>query len=105
FEVLGKRFAFGPVSLDPRPERNPQSMRNGVDGLDDVAHPGPHSLHFVYHWAERNSYIETAASAAHFLRQFAAALRHARAADKRTRIISIALFDPQPANRLPWREE
>jgi hypothetical protein len=32
-------------------------MRNGIDGLHDVAHPGPNSLHFVYHWAERISFL------------------------------------------------
>jgi hypothetical protein len=54
-KVFGKRLSLRAIRLDPRPKRYPQSMRNGVDGLDDVAHPGPHSLHFVYHWAERNS--------------------------------------------------
>jgi hypothetical protein len=56
FKVLGECFSLRPISLDPRPKRYPQSMRNGVDGFDDVAHPGPHSLHFVYHWAERISF-------------------------------------------------
>jgi hypothetical protein len=56
-KVLGECFSLRPISLDPRPKRYPQSMRNGVDGFDDVAHPGPHSLHFVYHWAERISFL------------------------------------------------
>jgi hypothetical protein len=56
-------------------------MRNGVDGFDDVAHPGPHSLHFVYHWAERISYVDAAkvtlrCAFLSSIRQFAAAERH-----------------------------
>jgi hypothetical protein len=102
FKVLGKRFAFRPVSLDPRPERNPHSMRNGVDGFNDVAHPGPNSLHFVNHWAERNSYIEAAAASVRCafmsaIRQIAAAVHHVRVAGEQTRIIESVLIDPQPA--------
>ncbi len=44
-------------------------MRNGVDGFNDVAQPGPHSLYFINHWAERISYIDAARvqwSATHF---------------------------------------
>ncbi len=52
FEVLGKRFALGPIGFDPRSKRDPHAVRNGVNRLDDVAHPGPDSLHFVDHWAE-----------------------------------------------------
>jgi hypothetical protein len=56
-------------------------MRNGVDGFDDVAHPGPHSLHFVYHWAERISYVDAAkvnvrCAFSSSIRQFAAAKHH-----------------------------
>jgi len=49
FEVFRKRFAIRPVSLDPSAKRYPQAMRNGVDSIDDIAHPGPHSLYFIYH--------------------------------------------------------
>ena len=29
-------------------------MGNGVDRFDDIAHPGPHSLHFVDHRRAEN---------------------------------------------------
>ena len=81
FKVLGKCFALRPIGFDPCPKRYPHSMRNGVDGLDDVAHPGPYSLHFVYHWAERIPYIDAATlnvrrAFSSSIRQFAAAERH-----------------------------
>jgi hypothetical protein len=64
FKVLCKRPAFGSVRFDPRPKSYPHAMRNGVNRLDDVAHPGPNSLHFVDHWAERSPFVETALSSA-----------------------------------------
>jgi hypothetical protein len=58
FEMLGECFALRPIGFYPRSKRDPHAMRNGVDRLDDVAHPGPNSLHFVDHWAERIPFID-----------------------------------------------
>src|SRR6266513_1855697 len=60
FEMFRKRFTLGPIRLDPSPKRNPQAMRNGVHRFDDIAQPGPYSLHFIDHWAKRISYIDAA---------------------------------------------
>jgi hypothetical protein len=109
FKVLGKRLPFWTVSLNPRAKRYPQAMRNGVDGVNDVAHPGPHSLHFVYHWAERVFYIDSATANVRCAFSSHSGKLPQRYFSKvtcgRTRIIEKAMNDPQPAKILRAREQ
>ena len=50
-EVLGERLAIRPVRLDPRPQRHPHAVADGVDRFEDVSQPWEDSLHAGNHAA------------------------------------------------------